>query len=72
MACLNLGLIVVAFRFVEAPRRWHPAAFGALLAAAMATKEATFITGFVFFTFVVLWAIFRRQDLVRRFRALDP
>jgi uncharacterized protein (TIGR03663 family) len=71
MACLNLGLIVVAFRFVEAPRRWHPAAFGALIAAAMATKEATFITGFVFFTFVVAWALFRRADLARRFRALD-
>jgi uncharacterized protein (TIGR03663 family) len=71
MACLNLALLVAVFRFVEAPRRWHPAVIGALLAAAMATKEATFITGFVFFTFLVAWFAVRRHDLLGRLRAVD-
>ena len=71
MACLNLAMLVVVFRALEQPRRWHPAAIGALLAAAMATKEATYITGFTFFTFLVGWALVRRRDLLRRLRALD-
>jgi uncharacterized protein (TIGR03663 family) len=71
MACINLAMCVLVFRLLEAPRRWHPAAIGALLACAMATKEATFITGFTFFTFLVGWLIFRRQDLLRRLTAVD-
>jgi uncharacterized protein (TIGR03663 family) len=71
MAAVNLAMLVVVFRFLHAPRRWHPAAIGALLAIAMATKEATFITGFVFFTFLVAWFAFRREDLLRRLKAAD-
>ncbi len=44
LTCLELALLVVAVRFFERPRSWHPAAIGALLAACFATKEATFIT----------------------------
>jgi len=47
VACVTLALIVVAFRFLERPRRHHPALFGALLALTFATKETTFITVFV-------------------------
>lgn len=57
-ACITLGLIVVAFRFLYEPRRHHPALFGALLAASFATKETTFITVFVggsFFLAALAW-----------------
>jgi uncharacterized protein (TIGR03663 family) len=47
IAAITLAMLVVVFRFFDAPRRWHPAAFGALLAASFATKESTFITVFV-------------------------
>ena len=47
IAAITLAMLVVVFRFFDAPRRWHPAAFGALLAASFATKESTFITIFV-------------------------
>ena len=43
-AALLLALLVVAVRLLDRPRRWHPAAAGALLAALFATKESTFIT----------------------------
>jgi uncharacterized protein (TIGR03663 family) len=51
VACITLALIVVAFRFLERPRRHQPALFGALLALSFATKETTFITLFVGGTF---------------------
>ena len=41
------ALIVVVFRFLDRPRRRQPALIGALLALTFATKETTFITGFV-------------------------
>jgi uncharacterized protein (TIGR03663 family) len=47
IAAITLAMLVVAFRFFDVPRGWHPAAFGALLAASFATKESTFITIFV-------------------------
>ena len=37
IAAITLAMLVVTFRFFDAPRRWHPAAFGALLAASFAT-----------------------------------
>jgi uncharacterized protein (TIGR03663 family) len=51
VACITLAMIVVAFRFLDRPRRHHPALFAALLAASFATKETTFITVFVGGTF---------------------
>jgi uncharacterized protein (TIGR03663 family) len=51
VACITLALVVVAFRFLERPRRHQPALFGALLALSFATKETTFITLFVGGTF---------------------
>jgi uncharacterized protein (TIGR03663 family) len=53
-AALTFALVVVAFRFLDQPRRHQPALIGALLAASFAVKETTFITGFVAFTFLVL------------------
>ena len=53
-ASITFALVVVAFRFLDQPRRHQPALIGALLAASFAVKETTFITGFVAFTFFVL------------------
>jgi uncharacterized protein (TIGR03663 family) len=52
-AALTFAAIVVIFRFLEQPRRHHPALLGAILAASFATKETTFISGFVGVTFFV-------------------
>jgi uncharacterized protein (TIGR03663 family) len=62
-AAITLALVVVAFRFLDQPRRHQPALIGALLAASFAVKETTFITGFVAFTFLVLVLVspWRRQ-----------
>jgi uncharacterized protein (TIGR03663 family) len=49
-----MAMLVVTFRFFDVPRRWHPAAFGALLALSFATKESTFITIFVAGTYFLL------------------
>jgi uncharacterized protein (TIGR03663 family) len=53
-ASISLALFVVVFRFLDRPRRWQPAAIGALIALGFATKETMYITGFVAFTFFVL------------------
>src|SRR3954467_12810748 len=54
IACLTLALIVVIWRFLDQPRKGHPALIGALLALSFATKESTFITVFVMGSFFVL------------------
>lgn len=70
IACITLALLVVVFRYLERPRAWQPAAIGALLAASFATKESTFITAFVFGTFVLAWLAHDRargrSDLIPR------
>ena len=70
IALLTLALLVVVFGLLERPRPWQPAATGALLAASFATKESTFITAFVFVTFLLAWLLHDlvrgRRDLVRR------
>jgi uncharacterized protein (TIGR03663 family) len=53
IASLTLALVVVVFRFLAMPRRYHPALIGALLALSFATKESTFITVFVMGTFFI-------------------
>jgi len=53
-ACITLALLVVTFRFLDRPRRHQPALIGALLALSFATKETTFISVFVFATFLVV------------------
>ena len=53
-AAISFALLVVVFRFLDGPRRWHPAAIGALIALGFATKETMYITGFVAFTFFAL------------------
>jgi uncharacterized protein (TIGR03663 family) len=62
-AAVTFALVIVAFRFLDQPRRHQPALLGALLAASFALKETTFITGFVAFTFFVLVLLspWRRQ-----------
>ena len=52
VACVTLGLVVVLMRFLERPRRWHPAAFLGLLAVSFATKETTYITAFIVGTYL--------------------
>jgi uncharacterized protein (TIGR03663 family) len=53
IACITLALIVVVFRFLDRPRKYHPALIGGLLALSFATKESTFITVFVMGTFFI-------------------
>jgi uncharacterized protein (TIGR03663 family) len=53
VAAITLALIVVAFRFLDRPRRHQPALFAALVALSFATKETTFITLFVGGTFFI-------------------
>jgi uncharacterized protein (TIGR03663 family) len=62
IACITLALLVTVFRFLDRPRRHHPALIGALLALSFATKESTFITVFVAGTFIPfgLWWESRR------------
>ncbi len=76
IACITLALLAVVLRFLDSPRRHHPALMGALLAASFATKESTFITVFVAGTFfgpLALWQIrraaggWREAPLVRTF-----
>ena len=69
-AAISLGLLVVTFRFLDRPRRHQPALIGALLALAFATKETTFITGFVAFTFFAGVLVVRRELLLGPLRAV--
>jgi uncharacterized protein (TIGR03663 family) len=67
VTCLNLALFALVFRYLDRPRPWQPALAGALLAAAFATKETTFITLFVVVTFLLGWL---RRDARRGERTL--
>ena len=53
-AAISFALLVVVFRFLDEPRRWHPALIGALIALGFATKETMYIAGFVAFTFFAI------------------
>ncbi len=71
-ACITLALLAVTFRFLDRPRAHQPALIGALLALSFATKETTFISVFVFGTFIVVALIaqsraggFRAAPIVR-------
>jgi uncharacterized protein (TIGR03663 family) len=59
IACITLALLVVVFRFLDRPRKHHPALIGALLAVSFATKESTFITVFVMGTFFLAVLAYR-------------
>jgi uncharacterized protein (TIGR03663 family) len=56
-AAISLALLVVVFRFLDAPRRWHPALIGALIALGFGTKETMYITGFVAFSFFAIFLV---------------
>jgi uncharacterized protein (TIGR03663 family) len=64
VACITLALLVTVFRFLDRPRRHHPAAIGALLALSFATKETTFITVFVAGTFFLAVLATRHRGLL--------
>ncbi len=66
IAAITLAMLVVAFRFFERPRKYHPAVLGALLALSFATKESTFITAFVAGTFFLAVLATRHRALVVR------
>jgi uncharacterized protein (TIGR03663 family) len=66
IAAITLAMLVVAFRFLERPRRYQPAVIGALLALSFATKESTFITAFVAGTFVLAVLATRHRGAVLR------
>jgi uncharacterized protein (TIGR03663 family) len=67
VGCLELALVVVAFRYLARPRGHQPAVLGALLALAFATKESTFITVFVMGSFfLVALARPRTRPLILR------
>jgi uncharacterized protein (TIGR03663 family) len=51
-AAITLGLVVAIFRFLDRPRPAGPSIMAAMLALSFATKESTFITGFVIVTFL--------------------
>lgn len=61
-AAISLALVVVVFRFLDEPRRWHPPLVGALIALGFATKETMYITGFVGFTFFGMLVLREGRD----------
>ena len=57
-ALLELALLVVVASWLTRPARWHPPVAGALLAAAFATKETSFIVVAVLATYLGgLWLL---------------
>ena len=70
IAAITFAMLVVTFRFLARPRRHQPALIGALLALSFATKETTFITGFVGFTFFLGVLAWRRELLLGPIRAV--
>ncbi len=70
-ASVSLALLVVTFRFLDRPRRYHPALIGALLAVLFSIKETTFITGFVAVTFfAIVLCTPQRRRLIEPVRAV--
>ena len=64
-ASLSLALVVVIWRGIDHPRKYHPALIGILIALLFATKETMFISLFVMGTFFIFcFAIpsWRRAD----------
>jgi uncharacterized protein (TIGR03663 family) len=70
IASITLALLVAVFRFLDRPKRHHPAVIGALLALSFATKESTFITVFVAGTFFLAVLAWRRDLLLAPVRAV--
>ena len=70
IASITLALLVVVFRFLDRPRRHHPALIGVLLALSFATKESTFITVFVAGTFFLIVLVGWRDRLLVPVRAV--
>jgi uncharacterized protein (TIGR03663 family) len=71
IAAITLALLVAVFRFLDRPRRHHPAVIGALLALSFATKETSFITLFVAGTFfLAVLATRHRQRLLAPVRGV--
>ena len=58
-AAITFGMLVAVARYLDRPRRGGPIIIGALLALSFATKEATFITGFVATTFLAPMAAYQ-------------
>ncbi|HEY4376596.1 MAG TPA: flippase activity-associated protein Agl23 [Acidimicrobiales bacterium] len=72
MALLELGLLVVVMAWLTRPTKWHPVIAGALLAAAFAVKETSFIVVAVTGSFlVVVWLVDVRRGRRAR-RAGEP
>jgi uncharacterized protein (TIGR03663 family) len=70
-ASVSLALLVVTFRFLDHPRRYHPALISALLAVLFSIKETTFITGFVAVTFFAIVLLTpERRRLIEPVRAV--
>lgn len=70
MGLLEVALLLLAMAWLTEPRRWHPVAAGALLAAAFATKETTFILGAVTASYLVV--LTAAQAWRRRGRSAPP
>jgi uncharacterized protein (TIGR03663 family) len=66
-ASLTLALIVVIWRGIDHPRKYHPAVIGVLFALLFATKETMFITLFAMGTFFIFAFVVTswRQQLIR-------
>jgi uncharacterized protein (TIGR03663 family) len=60
-AAITFGLLVAVARYLDRPRRGGPIIIGALLALSFATKESTFITGFVATTFLLPMAAWQSR-----------
>jgi uncharacterized protein (TIGR03663 family) len=69
-AFVTLVLLVLAFRFLERPRPWHPAAILGVLAVSFATKETTYILVFVGGTFLAAATTYQLFQARRREKAL--
>src|SRR3954449_1514837 len=54
VAAITLALLISIWRFLDHPRKYHPALIGTFLALSFATKETTFITVFVMGSFFLV------------------